>query len=47
MAILKQTEAGMSVPEVCRKHGISHCPVYGNHNNPFSIIIRIGAALTD
>ncbi|SIT67186.1 putative transposase [Ectothiorhodosinus mongolicus] len=28
MAILKQAEAGLSVPELCREHGISNATFY-------------------
>ena len=28
MAILKQAEAGLSVPELCREHGISSATFY-------------------
>ena len=28
MAILKQNEAGASVPDLCREHGISSASVY-------------------
>ena len=28
LAILKQNEAGVSVPELCRKHGISDTSFY-------------------
>lgn len=28
MAILKQAEAGIPVPELCREHGMSNAPFY-------------------
>ena len=31
MAILKQNEAGASVPDLCREHGISSASVYKWH----------------
>lgn len=30
VAILKQSEAGTPVPELCREHGISSASFYGN-----------------
>ena len=39
MAILKETDSGMKVAEVCRKHGISQ-PTYYNWKSKWSVPLK-------